>query len=197
MTVGLIFLNSIPYYIYAILLLFILGFQLDWFPIGARLPEGVEPGWTLEFVSGLLYHAALPILSLLIAGFGGRAIGMRGNSVRVMGEDYVRVAHLRGLKPSRITLSYIARNALLPMYTNLLIAIGFMFGGSVILEQIFNYTGVGYYLFSAISSRDYPLMMGAFLVITVAVVISILIGDLTYGLIDPRAGSGGEGRESY
>lgn len=120
---------------------------------------------------------------------------MRGNSVRVMGEDYVRVAELRGLKSRWIALSYVARNAILPMYTNFLISIGFMFGGAIILEEIFGYYGVGYYMIRSINARDYPLMMGCFLVITIAVVIAIYIGDLTYGKLDPRAG--GDTNESY
>lgn len=189
-------MNSIPYYVAGILLVYVLAYQWGWFPTGGRLPEGVEPGFTLAFLGGLVKHAALPIASVVITGFGGKAVSMRGNSVRVMGEDYVRVARLRGLDPSWITLSYIARNAILPMYTNLLISIGFVFGGAVVLEEIFAYPGVGYYLFRSISARDYPLMMGCFLVITLAVVIAIFFADLTYGKIDPRAGQG-DSREAY
>lgn len=195
MTTASMFLNSIPYYVAAILLVYVLGYQFDMFPTRGRLPEGVSPELSLAFLGGLLYHAALPVFSLVITGFGGRAMGMRGNSVRVMGEDYVRVAELRGLKPSWISLSYVARNAILPMYTNMLISIGFMFGGAIILEEIFGYYGVGYYMIRSINSRDYPLMMGCFLVITIAVVIAIYIGDLTYGKLDPRAGGGSN--ESY
>jgi peptide/nickel transport system permease protein len=78
------------------------------------------------------------------------------------------------------------------MYTTMMIAIGFMFGGAVILEEIFTYPGIGYYMFQAINTRDYPLMMGAFLIITLAVVVGVLFADLTYGKIDPRAERGGE-----
>lgn len=190
-------INSIPYYVVAILLVYVTGFQLEWFPTSGRLPSGVEPGLTLAFFGGLIHHAVLPVFSLVVTGVGGRAMGMRGNSIRVMGEDYVHVAQLRGLNPSWITLSYVARNAILPMYTNLLIAIGFLFGGSIILEEIFSYFGVGYYLIRAISARDYPLMMGCFLVITIAVVIGIYVADLTYGKLDPRVEQGGRSNESY
>jgi peptide/nickel transport system permease protein len=96
----------------------------------------------------------------------------------------------------RIATRYVGRNALLPMYTGLMISIGFMFGGSVILEEIFAYPGLGYYLLEAINARDYSLMMGCFLVITVAVVIAILFADLTYSKIDPRI-SAGDSSEAY
>lgn len=189
-------LNSIPYYIAAVVLVYILGYQLSWFPTGGRVSGDVTPG-TIMFYQSALYHAALPIFSLVITGFGIQALSMRGNSIRILGEDYLRVARLRGLSTHQIALRYVGRNAILPMYTGLMISIGFMFGGSVILEEIFKYQGIGYYMYTAIDSRDYPLMLGGFLVITIAVVIGIYIADLTYGKIDPRARSNGGGRETY
>lgn len=192
-----IFLNSIPYYVMAVLLVYLLGFQLDIFPTRGRYAADVTIGMNLPFLVSAFYHAALPIISLVGTGFGIQALAMRGNSIRVLGEDYIRVAHLRGLPPHHIALKYVGRNAILPMYTSMMIAIGFMFGGAIILEEIFSYPGVGWYMFKGIQTRDYPLMMGAFLLITVAVVIGIYVADLTYGKIDPRAGSGGGDREAY
>jgi len=189
-------MNSVPYYVAALLLVYLLGYRWGWFPTGGKLPRGVEPGLTLEFVQGAAYHAFLPIVSIFITGFGAQALLMRGNSISVLGEDYLRVARLRGLASNYIATRYVTRNAVLPMYTNFMISIGFMFGGSVILERIFTYNGVGYYMFESILSRDIPLMMGIFLVITLAVVVGIFVADLTYGFLDPRAGSGAS-RESY
>ena len=192
-----IFLNSIPYYVAAIVLVYFLGYEWGLFPIGSRISSDVTPGMNVAFVASAFYHAALPIASFVITAFGIQALAMRGNSIRVLGEDYLRVARLRGLPPHDIALRYIGRNAILPMYTSLMISIGFMFGGSVILEEIFAYPGIGYYMFRGIEARDYPLMMGAFILITVAVVIGIYIADLTYGRLDPRASSGGGNREAY
>ncbi|WP_276257122.1 ABC transporter permease [Halomontanus rarus] len=192
-----ILLNSIPYYVMAIVLVYILGYQFNWFPTGGRVSSEVATGMNLAFLRSAFYHAALPIASLVITGFGIQALAMRGNSIRVLGEDYIRVARLRGLAPHDIALRYVGRNAILPMYTGMMIAIGFMFGGSVILEEIFAYPGIGYYMFRGIMARDYPLMMGAFLIITIAVVVGIYVADLTYGKLDPRAGSGGGNREAY
>lgn len=188
--------NSVPYYVVALILLFYFGFDLGWFPTVGRANDTVDPGLTFPFLAGVLNHAFLPAISLIVTSFGGIALAMRGNSIRVLGEDYIRVAHLRGLGDQRIAIRYVGRNSVLPLYTNFLISVGYLFGGSVVLETIFRYQGLGFYLFEAISTRDYPLMMGGFIMITVAVVIAMLVGDLTYGKLDPRAEQG-ESHESY
>lgn len=192
-----IVMNSIPYYIAAIVLIAIFATSLGWFPFEGNVDLGVTPGFNLEFMLNVLHHATLPMLSVIITGFGAQTLGMRGNSVRILGEDYIRVARLRMLPTNRIALRYVARNAILPIYTGFIIQIAFILGGSVILEDIFRYPGVGFYFFNGISSRDYPLMMGGFLIISVAVVIAVFVADLTYGFIDPRASSGGGDREAY
>lgn len=195
-SIGAIFLNSIPYYIAAIVLLYYLGYANGLFPMSGRVSD-VTPGLNLAFVGSAFYHAILPIASFVLTVFGIQALAMRGNSIRVLGEDYLRVARLRGLRPHEIAFRYIGRNAILPMYTGLMISVGTMFGGSVLLEEIFSYPGVGYYMFRGIKARDYPLMMGTFILITIAVVIGLFIADLTYGRLDPRASSGGGEREAY
>lgn len=187
---------SIPFYIVAIVLLVFLGYRYALFPSGGRYPSGIEPGFNPEFIFGVIHHASLPIISMVIAGFGGVALSMRGNSIHILGEDYVRVARLRGLSDKHIAIRYVARNAILPLYTGLLIAIGSAFGGSVILEEIFSYPGVGFYMLTAVHARDYMLMMGAFTLITIAVVIALVIADLSYSLLDPRVEAEGE-RERF
>lgn len=194
-TITSVVLTSIPYYVVGLVLLALLAYQNSFFPTGGRVGRSVEAGLNPAFLGSVLHHAALPIFSLVVTGFGGWALNMRGNSIRVLGSDYIRVARLRGLRSSRITLEYVGRNAVLPMYTFLLISIGSVFGGAVILETIFRYPGLGYYILEAVSSRDYPLLMGGFNLITVAVVLGVLFADLTYSRIDPRAG--GEQSESY
>jgi len=189
---GSILLMSIPYYIFAVIFLFVLGFQMRIFPTGNAVARGVEAGLTSEYLISVFQHAALPIISFTLGGIGSTALSMRGNGIQVLGEEYVEVARLRGLPDSRIATRYVAKNAILPMYTGLLLLIGFRLGGTVVLEQIFSYPGLGFYLISALNANDYPLMMGTFLVITVTLVVAVYIADLTYGLIDPRI-SAGEG----
>lgn len=187
-------MGSIPFYVFAIILLVAFSYRIDLFPDGGRFSAVVQPGWNLEFIRSVIYHATLPIASQLVSG-SIASLSMRSNSIKELGADYVRVARLRGLSDGVIAVQYVARNAILPLYTGLLIAIGAMIGGSVILEDIFNYRGVGWYMLQAVNVRDMPLMMGTFLVITIAVVIALLIADLTYGYVDPRAGN--EDREAF
>jgi len=199
-TVVGILTTSIPYYVAAILLIIYVGYGdgivTGLFPVNYKKPDGVEVGLTLEFVAGAIQHATLPALSYIFTQYGLLALSMRGNSIQTLGEDYVRVAQLRGLPERRIALRYVGRNAILPMYTSLLLALGFMFGASIILEELFQYYGVGYYLNRGLKNRDVPLMMATFMVITVSVVIATFVADLTYGKIDPRIKSGETG-ESY
>jgi peptide/nickel transport system permease protein len=190
MTTLVTWLHGIPYYVVAIALVYTLGYNMEWFPTSGRSDPNATPGFNWPFIAGVLYYAALPLFSTIVTGIGGGALGMRGNSIQVLGKDYIRVARLRGLPSHRIATRYVARNAILPLYTFMMISIGFMFGGSIILETVFGYPGVGYYMWRAINARDYPLMMGGFILITIAVVVSIFIADLTYGLLDPRVTKG-------
>ena len=187
---GSIFLMAVPYYIFAVVFLFFLGFEFRMFPTGNAVARGVESGLTLAYLGSVLHHAALPIISFTLGGIGSTALSMRGNGIQVLGEEYVEVARLRGLPDSRIATHYVAKNAILPMYTGLLLLIGFRLGGTVVLEEIFSYPGLGYYLIESVNANDYPLMMGCFLVITVTLVVAVYIADLTYGLIDPRISAG-------
>jgi peptide/nickel transport system permease protein len=190
-SIGMIVTNSTPYYLFAIALILVFAYQFELFPAVGRVGSGLTPG-SVDWYLSVLWHSALPIASMVITTMGGVALSMRGNSIQVLGEDYLRVARLRGLPKPRIALRYVARNAVLPLYTGMMIAVGNIFGGAIIVEVIFGYYGIGYYMYQAVLARDYPLLMGGFIVITVAVVIALLFADLTYGWLDPRAGSGGE-----
>jgi peptide/nickel transport system permease protein len=191
-----ILLASIPFYVLAIALIVVFGYKYGVFPVRYRVGSDVSAGFNLPFVLSAIRHAILPIVSLVVTTTGLQVLAMRGNSISVLGEDYVRVARLRGIADGRIAVRYVGRNAILPMYTGFLTLVAGNLGGSVILEEIFTYNGVGYYLFQGLQNRDYPLMMGIFLVITAALVISVYIADLTYGRIDPRVQTG-DSSEAY
>jgi peptide/nickel transport system permease protein len=186
--------SSVPYYIVAIGALAFGAYQLGWFPTAGRYPGGTTPGFNLPFMLGIVYHAALPVLTGFIVGFGG-GLAMRGNSIRLLGEDFVRHARIRGVSARRMTSRYVLQNAILPMYTGLLIGISSIFSSGIITERIFSYVGVGWYTFEAFVKRDYPLLMGSFLFYTAMTIAGILIAEFTYGLIDPRAGT--TDRETY
>lgn len=178
-------ITAIPYYIVGLLLIFLLSYQLNIFPSGGRYGGGVEVGLNLPFIINALHHAALPIASFALTRMA-KAITMRANSIQILGSDYVRAARVRGIPGPRIATRYVGRNAVLPLYTKFMISIGDALGGAIVLEMIFSYPGIGFYMFQAVQFRDYSLMMGIFLIISLAVVMGLLIADLTYGLIDPR-----------
>ncbi len=190
------FLNSVPYYVGAILFLAVFAFQLGVLPRGGRYNEHLDPGFHLPFMFSVIEHGILPIATGFIVGFGGGALAMRGNSIRILGSDYLRVAQLRGVSTARIATRYVTRNAILPLYTGLMIGISAIFSSSIIMELIFTYPGVGWYTWGALEGRDYPLLMGIFLFYTFVTILGILIADLTYGYIDPRAGTEGR-QEAY
>ena len=187
---------SLPFYVVAVLLLYVFAYQFGWLPTAGTISNSVDRSLSVPFVVSALKHSILPIVSYTLGAAGGQALAMRGNSIQVLGNDYVQVARLRGLSDGRIATRYVARNAILPLYTGFLLLLGFRLGGTVILEQIFSYTGLGYYMITALNANDYPLMMGTFLVITVALVVGVYIADLTYSRIDPRI-SAGESDEAY
>lgn len=186
-TVAMILNNSVPYFLAAIFLLYFFGFQTGWFPDGGHFNPDATPGINWPFISSVFYYAALPALSFVITGFGGRALGMRANSIRLLGSDHIYVAKLRGLSDYRIATAYLSRNAILPMYTSIVIGLGSLLGGSVILEQIFQYPGMGLLMFESTLARDFPVLMGALYLTSLIFIIGTLLADFTYSMIDPRA----------
>lgn len=178
-------MTSVPYYIAGLLLIFVLSYQFNLFPSGGRFNPDTTPGLNVPFLSSVLYHGALPIMSYGITRMG-KALTMRANSIQILGSDYVRAGTIRGIPGTRIATKYVGRNAILPLYTQFLISIGNALGGALILEIIFSYPGLGWYMYQAVEFRDYSLMMGIFMIVSLAVVVSLFIADITYGLIDPR-----------
>jgi peptide/nickel transport system permease protein len=176
---------------YLIGLLAILLFGVIWkiVPISemrGALSPGIQPEFSLEFFADVFNHVKILLLVYVLSSIGSWMLIMKSNTISTLGEDYVTVARARGLPDMRILTAYVGRNATLPLFTRLAIAIGFAVGGSVLLESLFTYRGVGYQLARAISERDYPVMQGVFIVITFAVVFANLIADLLYGWLDPR-----------
>ena len=182
-------LSAVPNYIWGLLILIIFGVQLHWFNIGelrGTYDPQLTPGFTPEFIGSMLRHAFLPVLVYVVGSVGGWMLNMRNSTISTLGEDYVNVARARGLTSSRILLAYVGRNASLPMFTLLAINIGFIIGGSVIIEELFVYKGIGSFLYWSITQRDYTSMQGVFLIITISVVVSNLMADLLYSRLDPR-----------
>lgn len=187
---------SVPSYLFGIMVIVFFGIRAGWLPIAdmrGTLSSGqaVELSWT--FVKDALFHAALPILTYALTGLGAWMLLMKSSTIAALEEDFVTAARARGLPERRIAVLYVGRNAILPLFTQLTISIGFIVGGSFLVEPIFQYQGIGYTLFKAVQSRDYPLLQGIFLMITVSVVAANLVADLLYTRLDPRIRRPGRG----
>jgi peptide/nickel transport system permease protein len=189
-------LHSIPNYLLAMLIVVFFGVQLDVLPIaqmrGAYSP-GVTPEFSLDFISDAMYHASLPITVYVLTTIGGWMLVMKASTVDTLSEDFITVARARGLRDSRIASAYVGRNAVLPVFPQLAITLGFVVGGSILVEQVFQYQGIGFLLLQSVQRRDYPVLQGILLVVTIAVVAANLVSDLLYSRLDPRVrGAGGE-----
>jgi len=180
-------ISAIPGYLIGILIIVFIGVQYGLINyMRGAYSAGVRPGFNLQFITDVFLHLAAPFATYVLSTFGGWMLSMKASTISTLGEDYVTVAKAKGLPESRIRTQYVGRNAILPLFTSLAIQLGFIFGGSVLIENIFVYRGVGRLLWSSINARDYTVMQAVFLIITISVVISNLLADLVYGLIDPR-----------
>ncbi|WP_309570779.1 ABC transporter permease [Deinococcus sp.] len=184
-----LFLNSMPYMWVGLVLLYLLAFKSSVFPLGNALDPFLK-AWTPEWWSSMLRHAVLPGLTLLIVSAGGWLITMRNNVMSVMGEDYIAFARAKGLTERRLLNRYVLRNALLPSFTSFGMAMGFVVGGSILMETVFSYPGLGLQLNNAVTTLDYPLMQALFFFIALAVLLANFIVDLLYVYIDPRVRDG-------
>lgn len=185
-TIVMTILNAIPNYLVALLLIYLLADLHPIFPIAGAYTPGIKVGLNGRFIFSVIRHAALPLASSVITSLGGWALAMKGSVSMILGGEYVTAARARGVHQRTILRSYVGHNAMLPLATRLALSIGFMFGGSVFIESLFAYPGIGYYLVTSVSNRDYPLMLGCFILIATAVVASNFIVDLLYPFIDPR-----------
>jgi peptide/nickel transport system permease protein len=181
-----IFSSSVPAVVVSLIVLFTFGYTLGWFPNGYAANPMLDPGWTWEYVSSVLYHGTLPMLTMVLVLTGGFAVTMRNNMINLLGEDYIVMGRAKGLADRRVMLWYAARNALLPTVSALAISLGAVLGGSLIIEVVFNYPGMGNTLYQAILARDYPVIQGELLIMTGAMLTANFIVDLSYVLLDPR-----------
>lgn len=183
------FFSSVPYFWLALLIIAVFSVNLGWFPDAGGYSIFTDPGWNAEFIGSAIYHGILPALTIVVSSFAGWMLGMRNMMVTVTSEDYVVVAHAKGLSERTVNFAYAARNAVLPSISGFALSLGFIVGGSLLTEMVFSYPGIGFVMFQAVQAKDYPLMQGLFLVITFAVLIANLIADMAYVLLDPRTRS--------
>ncbi|HEV2374765.1 MAG TPA: ABC transporter permease [Streptosporangiaceae bacterium] len=184
---GLMFLQAIPYFFLALILIEVLALNAHIFPTGQGYGYGLVPGWHWAFISSAVYHSLLPALTIVATSVAGWMLQMRNVMVTTLGEDYVVAAQAKGLSNRRVIYTYAARNALLPQLQGFGLALGFVVSGAIIMEIVFSYPGIGLLLLNAVTSNDYPLMQAIFLVITFAVLLANLVVDMVVVVADPRA----------
>src|SRR3984885_10586080 len=184
---GLMFLQAVPYFFLALILVEVFAIRLNVFPIGQGYAGGLVPGWNSQFIGSAIGHALLPALTIVITSVAGWMLQMRNVMITTIGEDYVLAAQAKGLSDGRVVYTYAARNALLPQLQGFGLALGFVVSGAIVMEIVFSYPGIGLLLLNAVTSNDYPLMQAIFLVITFTVLLANLIVDLVIAFVDPRA----------
>ena len=161
----------------------VFAFLLGWFPLTTTLPAA---GGAAAFWGALLKASVLPALSMLLVGTGWWIISMKSLAGTTAEEDFVRYARYRGLSEGKIGRSYVFHNSILTQITALAMSLGGVFGGSIMVEIIFGYPGVGTLVQNAILASDYNMILGCITISIVAVATATLIVDLVYPFIDPR-----------
>jgi len=183
---GLMFLQAIPYFFFALILIEVFAVRLHVFPIGQGFSSGVVPGWNMSFIGSAISHSLLPAATIVITSVAGWMLQMRNVMITTIGEDYVLAGQAKGLTDRRVIYTYAARNALLPQLQGFGLALGFVVSGAIVMEIVFSYPGIGLLLVNAVTSDDYPLMQAIFLVITFAVLLANVIVDIVIVFMDPR-----------
>jgi peptide/nickel transport system permease protein len=178
--------SHVPYYFVALMLIFFLAYRLAWLPAEQAYDAGVVPGFTLEFVLSLIQHGLLPAISIVFIGVCNWMISTRMLMITTLGEDYLTFADAKGLNPRHILTQYALRNCYLPQVTAFGISLGFIFNGNVLVEQVFNYPGVGNLLIQALSVLDYDTIQGIVALAIFAVLTANLALDLILPVLDPR-----------
>jgi peptide/nickel transport system permease protein len=183
-------LSAIPAFFTALLGLYFLGLKWNWFPIQHAYEIGLSPGFNWTFLSSAFRHAQLPILVVVVAYAGGWVLNMRTVMINTIGEDYVTMAHAKGLRDRRVMTRYAGRNAILPPLNGFAALFASAVGGLVFVEFIFSYPGVGFTLQQAVLGNDYALAQAILVVLSVCVIFANLIMDLLNLVLDPRLRTG-------
>lgn len=182
-------LSQTPYYWLAMLLLFAFSVKLRIFPVGGAYSMGRMPSLTLPFIANFLWHYMLPFLSITLAAIGGWAIGMRVLMIYELGSDHISFSDTLGL-PDRKVMMYAFKGSMLPQITGLALNFGLLLGGSLLTELVFSYPGTGYIVFRALTTHDYPMIQGVFMLLISTLIVANLIVDVIYAYVDPRVRTG-------
>lgn len=176
---------SLPSFFMGLFLIKIFAVDLMWLPPGGMTTTGSNAAG-MAYIHEVIRHMALPVIVMTLLGLGSLTRYFRSNMIDVIQQDYIRTARAKGMKERRVLFVHALRNALLPAITLIGFELPGLFGGSLIIEQIFNWPGIGQLYMSSFSTRDYPLLMGFTMLIAILTVIGTLMSDLLYKIADPR-----------
>jgi peptide/nickel transport system permease protein len=181
------FLQALPYFWLGLVAIEIFAVNLHWFPEGGSVSQGGSTNFSLSFLGDASYHALLPAITIVLTSLSGWMVGQRNLMITTLDQDYVLVAQAKGISSRRVMWMYAARNAILPQFASFAVALGLVVSGSILVELVFNYPGIGDLLLTAVGNEDFSLMQGIFLVITLAVLAANFLADMVYVVLDPRA----------
>ena len=183
-------LGAFPAFFTALLCVYVFGLKLGWFPIQHAYDSDIVPGFNWTFLSSAFRHAELPIIVVVLAYAGGWVLNMRTIMINTIGEDYVAMAHAKGLRDRRVMTRYAGRNAILPPLNGFAAQFASAVGGLVFIEFIFSYPGAGYTLQQAVLGNDYALAQAFLVVLSLCVIVANLIMDVLNLILDPRLRTG-------
>jgi peptide/nickel transport system permease protein len=179
-------LYSMPYFVIGMLLLVVFSTTLGWFPASGMLTLGGQYSSPLDRLLDFGGHFILPLTTVAIGLVGQYSILMRSSVIETLGEDYVTTARAKGLTSGRVLRSHALPNAMLPAVTLVAINMGYVVAGAITVEVVFNWPGLGSLTVDSLTARDYPVLQGAFLLLSITVVVANLVADLLYAVLDPR-----------
>ena len=185
------FTTALPSFFIALLLTYFLGFELEWLPAYTDSNMIASFDWSWDAIMNVAYNAALPVMSTAFGSIVGYAQTTRNSVISVSNEDFILTARSKGISNGAVLYKHTLRNALLPIVTSFGMSVSGLIGGSTVIEQIFNWNGMGTLFLEANNTNDYPLMMGIMLFMSGFALVANLITDLCYGLLDPRVTVGG------
>ncbi len=180
---GVLALDAMPGFWIGMLLIALFSVELGWFPSYGAVAITAQGAAAWAEVA---HRLVLPVATLTLASVGSIFLLARGAMTAVLDEAYIRLARATGAGERRIAVCHALRTALLPVYTHLTLAVGTLVSGAVVVETVFAYPGIGRLIYEAVIARDYPLLQGAFLIVTLGVLVANVLADATYPLVDPR-----------
>jgi peptide/nickel transport system permease protein len=178
-TVGGLSLAVVPEFVTGIMLILIFGLWLDLFPVSANAPDGSN-------ILTQLKYLFLPALTLVIVLFGYISRITRAGTIEALDADYTRTAVLKGLPRRTVVRRHVLRNSLLPTIAVIATQTGYLIGGLVVIETLFNYPGMGRLIFTAANDKDFPLLASSVLIVGIVFLVATLLADIAYSLLNPR-----------